>query len=201
MNGKGINTIALIMIIIGCMGVVITKFPYVLNSFNDETLVLFVSGAIAYVGMFLVLFKRMKDRRVKIINRGKKIFLIYSALDYDKAMVVTKKLADLGYEIWSSQENILPGQVIERQINDAIENSAVAIYLASNHNDSNYQSRELNEFINNSRVNRKDSFSVIPIVIDNAELPDPLKSVMYVNYEDDNLYDKLSRALSVMVKE
>ena len=75
-----------------------------------------------------IALRRDLDKQRKL---NKRIFIIYSHQDQKKAKDITRHLAEVGFNPWLDEEQILPGQNWKKTINQAIESSFVALFLAS----------------------------------------------------------------------
>ncbi|WP_420300313.1 toll/interleukin-1 receptor domain-containing protein [Enterobacter sp. BNK-8] len=187
--------ISVALIIAGLVVTLIPRIPYFFRGVNDEVVISIIGLSVAYSGLCLILLMKLKERRLKAVKKGKQIFLIYPAQEKSKARQITHKLHELGFEIWFDENSILPGQIVEKQVNEAIDNSAVAILLLSNEDMGLYMKKEVDGFLRKASVKDESYVPIIPVVIGDAELPAALKNIKSVNYDDEKLIDKLNLSL------
>ncbi|EMW0867821.1 toll/interleukin-1 receptor domain-containing protein [Klebsiella quasipneumoniae] len=121
---------------------------------------------------------------------------MYPDQEKNKARQVAYQLASQGFDIWFDENSILPGQIVEKQVSQAMDNSAVAILLLAHDEMSTFMKKEVDGFLKKATVKDEDYVPVIPVLIGDAVLPEILKDIMYVRFEDDALIDKLKSSLN-----
>ena len=153
---------------------------------SEKWAIVIAIGASAYAAFFSLFISRRLERK----RMSKRIFIIYSHKDKDKAREITAKLREMGYNPWLDEEEIIPGQNWNKVIKQAIENSAVALFLSSS-NTATGDSAVLNEIKAARDVlrARDDSHSpIIPVLLEESKLPKELAQIHAVKlYESDGI--------------
>ena len=157
---------------------------------------IFASACAAFVSLFLS--KRLERKRM-----SKRIFIIYSHKDKDHAILLTQQLRDMGYNPWLDEEKILPGQNWSKAINQAIENSSVALFLASK-NTLDKESGVFNEIRVAREVLRaqKETHSpIIPVFLEKTDLPKELADIHAVKlYDTEKGMEQLNKGLKYLLE-
>ncbi|ELE62703.1 toll/interleukin-1 receptor domain-containing protein [Escherichia coli] len=195
MKKNTLYIISIALAVVGFLMALIPRLPYLFQGVNDEIIISVIGLSFAYSGLSLIVLMKLRERRLKAVKKGKQIFLMYPVQEKDKARQITCKLNELGFDVWFDENNILPGQIIEKQINQAIDNSAAAILLLSNEDMESYIRKEVEGFLRKATVKDENYVPIIPVIIGDAELPAMLKNIKSVNYEDEKLIDKLNLSL------
>jgi len=130
------------------------------------------------------------------MNTHPKAFISYSHADRDVATRVAKELRSGGIEIWFDRWEILPGDSLIRKIfEEGLSGvDAFIVLLSRNSVESRWVQQELDvAFINKIEgVTR-----VIPVLIDDVQVPDHLRTLRWVNMNRgfDEAIRELQRAL------
>lgn len=166
---------------------------------NEETIVIIAFAASAYAAFFSLFISRRLERK----RMSKRIFIIYSHKDKDKARDVTLMLREMGYNPWLDEEEIVPGQNWNKAIHQAIENSSVALFLASN----NTQEKE--SFVFNEvkaarevlRAHDEAHSPIIPVLLEKeAELPKELGKIHAVKLFESDGKPQLDKGLKYLLQ-
>ena len=164
------------------------------RGFNDSRATLWLAlAASAYAAIFSVYFARMRERRM----RRRRIFVIYSNKDKEAATKIVQHLRTNGYNPWFDVDEIAPGQKWTQSVMKGIAESAVALYLVSDNlkGSSKFVAEELNAAMSVMR-SRDESFSpVIPVRLDDSEVPHELKDVHWVDLRDKDGLEQLEKGL------
>lgn len=118
-----------------------------------------------------------------------KAFISYSHQDKDIAKKIGEKLMSLGTDIFIADWDIQPGdslieKIFEVGLKDA---NAFLILLSKASVNSNWVKEELN-YATLRRIEK--SIKVIPILIENVEIPAPLKTLLWVNLQNISNFDE-----------
>lgn len=147
----------------------------------------------AYAAIFSLYLSRMRERRL----RQRRIFIIYSNKDSDKASEIVKQLRELGYNPWFDKDEIAPGQKWQQAILKGIEESAIALLLVSENlkTEKSFVSKEIDAAMSTMR-SRDETFSpVIPVYLDDTSVPEQVKGIQGVDIRDKEGYEQLKKGL------
>lgn len=122
----------------------------------------------------------MRSTKVAV-QMKKKVFLSYSYEDKEFVEWLKDNLQDLGLEIWYDQQEIQLGDSIKKKISLGIQSSSafIVVFSASSKN-SDWVMYELNSALLLNAINK--GIKIIPIKIDNSELPADLSSYLYADF-------------------
>lgn len=172
-----------------------------LNTHNEKTLNYFLSFTIAYVGIAATALVKIRNKRRSRIEKRKKVFLIYSRADIEKVSKVAAELQQQGFDIWFNENDLLPGQIVQKEIQSALRDSVAAIVFFSRSPLSPFAQSEMDYLMKRRSVNDDRFVPILPVVIEEVELPELLKGVIYVRYDDESAIEKLSRSLHILLKK
>jgi TIR domain len=166
------------------------KFPLI----EDQRLLELAWIAVALVGAIIGgASSVIVARKMRAIRAAKRVFIVYAHRDTEAAIKVSKTLNEAGFDPWLDREHLLPGQKWKDEIRNALERSGVAVVLwSSNLKDSNLGMQELSEVL--SQVPSA-SRLVIPVKIDNSELPPELAEIQSLDFHDPDADKLLLRSL------
>lgn len=127
----------------------------------------------------------------------KDIFLCYSRKDSQQALQLKTEIENLGYSIWLDKEDILPGQKWELNIRNAINDSRVVIVCLSSHwvSEKSFVHKELKTALEVMDLFPEDHAFIIPVKLDDCDIPDKLKDLQYVEISQRGYLDQLQQAL------
>lgn len=154
-----------------------------------------VTGAVASV------FTVFISRQLAAKRRKQRVFLIYAREDLDSARHIAEVLREHGFSPWLDVDEINPGEVWQKAVARAIEESAIALVLVSPHlSKKGFVQRELKLALDTLQEQVKDVSPVVPVRLDEAaEVPDELKHVQWVNLFEDAGMEKLVSGLTHML--
>jgi len=139
-----------------------------------------LAGALVAAITSLVVARNLRNHR-----KPKSVFLIYSRKDLPIAKELSAFLSDAGYAPWLDVEQLVPGQVWRQAIVRAIQDSGVAIALLSENLSSSRESQaELMAAMKVLSAKDRETFPVLPVRLDNSEVPKDLAHVQWVNWND-----------------
>ena len=124
------------------------------------------------------------------------VFLSHSSLDKQRFVVpFAQRLRDAGVAVWLDDWELLPGDsLIDRIFTDGIsESDVVIVVLSANTADSNWVKNELNT----AAIQRiKGLCRIVPVILDDTEVPPILQDTVYQKILDCSSYDaEFSRIL------
>lgn len=182
---------AAVLVSIGAMTVSILEFKGFGDGFFSPMLLGLVASA--YAAAISIYFSRLKEKRL----RQRRIFIMYSHADAEHAKRLVDSLREAGYNPWYDQDEIAPGQRIAETVANGIAQSAVALLLVSKNLDLQKEviNRELKAALSTMR-SRDETFSpVIPIRLDETDVPESLLGVQWLSMNDDTFLERLDKGL------
>ena len=124
------------------------------------------------------------------------VFLSYSTKDRDEAMQIRNELLSVGCTVWSDLE-LNKGSNLLKEITTAIKKSRIVLFVGSaNSYASTWASRELMCALDIGKT-------LIPIIIDNAEMPDSIRFLLsdriWIDFRNGVRKEELYRLVERMV--
>lgn len=118
------------------------------------------------------------------VGREFGIFLSHSSKDAKVAKQIAEGLRAMSYPVWYSDWAIAPSQSIVDKINEALARSDTLIVLLSENSvKSKWVERELNTALMSELSG--EGVTVIPILIEDCEIPETLRAVRYIDMRSD----------------
>lgn len=126
-----------------------------------------------------------------------RVFLCHSSADKPAVHELYKRLKADGFAPWLDEEDLLPGQNWQREIPKAVRESDVVIVCLScgSVNKNGYIQKEIKFALDVADEKPEDAIFIIPLKLEECEVPDRLSQWQWVNRFDPNGYNKLLRAL------
>jgi len=126
-----------------------------------------------------------------------RIFLCHSTSDKPAVRELYRKLKADGYIPWLDEEDILPGQDWELVIANTLRESDIIIICSSPESVSKtgYVQKEIRFALDRALEQPEGSIFLIPLKLQPCDLPHSLNKYQWVNYYEDNGYQRLTRAL------
>lgn len=195
---------------LGLGSVILSLISFIL-AFNDNSRIIISNEAksftininilIAFIlSSFAGVFSVLLSRKIICKLRNNKIFILYSQKDIDIAINLANKLRDYGYNLWLYTEEILPGSLFNEIIQTRIKNSTVVLYMISKNSENDECISQLFNFSLTNVISKNKDFSpIIPIIIDETNLPLELKDVKYVNLKNKNSLKQLINSLNYII--
>ena len=164
----------------------------------SETLPLMITAA-AIAGIAATIKIKSSRQRKKL--KKKQIFLIYAREDQDKAMKVYENLKEMGFNPWIDTRELLPGQNWKKSIGEAIQESEYALALLSKNavSKKGYVQKELKLALDLLGNGEKGFSRVIPVRLEDAEVPESLADLHWVDLHSEDGMNKLKQALQAQV--
>lgn len=128
-----------------------------------------------------------------------KIFLSYAKEDFSKVYAIYEVLKQMEYCPWIDHENIFPGQDWELEIEKAIKNANFFIAFLSKNSVSKegYFQKEIKKGIDILDQKPEGSIYLIPIRLDNCQVPSRFASVQWCNAFEEHGMKKLIKAIEI----
>ncbi|MBK8782855.1 MAG: TIR domain-containing protein [Anaerolineales bacterium] len=117
-----------------------------------------------------------------------KVFLSYASQDKPSVRELSVHLAGEGWiDTWQDEKNLLPGQDWRVKIEEAVEDADVVIIVLSQHSVSKegYVQKELRYAREIALEKPEDAIFLIPLRLDECEVPRGLRFYQWVDYFDD----------------
>ncbi|HHX7365790.1 TPA: TIR domain-containing protein [Enterobacter hormaechei] len=127
-----------------------------------------------------------------------KIFLAHAKEDEKVTESIYEKLKNSGYNPWMDIKDIPAGVVWDYEIQKNFNNSNIIIIILSkiSCHKNGYIRREINDAIEKLKYYKPDDIVVIPLLIDDAEVPSIISSkIQYIDYKRSDSWDILERSL------
>ena len=158
-----------------------------------------VVALIAMVITILAAYAMLNFLRIeRLREKLRRVFIIYSHNDIKVAKEIAELLRENGLEPWLDAENITAGQIWVEEVTNALTESAMAIVLLSkNSTQSGFASAELKLAIQSLESNDKTSSPLIPIKLDETEIPSSIAHIQYVDYKRPDAKEFLVKSLAV----
>ncbi len=109
------------------------------------------------------------------------VFLSHSSKDHEKTQTLYDELLKLGFRVWLDEVAMEPGDSLIEKIGSAIRSSMnLAVLLSENSVNSEWVKKEVSVAMTGQLAGAK--IKVVPIRLDDAELPPFLTDIRYVDY-------------------
>lgn len=126
-------------------------------------------------------------------DRKLRVFLCHASEDKPLVRKLYQQLLSEGWiEPWLDEARILPGQPWKIEIEKALEAADVAIVCLSKVTltKESYIQREISSVVDISREKREDSIFIVPIRLDECEIPRPLRIWQWIDFSSKELKDQ-----------
>ena len=121
------------------------------------------------------------SRRLERDRDTRRVFIVYARPDIETAQRVAAELRDIGVDPWLDMERLEPGSVWREEVFKALQSSSAAVVLLSNNfQHSELSQRELRAAMGILKGHGTQS-PVIPVRIDESEVPDMLRHIQWVD--------------------
>jgi hypothetical protein len=157
---------------------------------------LFTTSAAAAMAALAAWIAIIVSRKLKLERERRRVFLVYAREDIDAARKLAGELREKGFNPWLDVDEITPGQVWQKTVIRALEESAVALVLISkNLSKKGFVQAELDAAIKTLQERRKEISPVIPVRLDDSNVPEKLAHVQWVNLFENGGMNKLLAGL------
>ena len=130
---------------------------------------------------------------MKRSNQKIRVFLIHAHEDGRTVRKLYNRLRQDGMEAWMDVENLMPGQDWQNEIRKAILNSDVVIVCLTRafNGQRGYRHKEVELALRKTRALPDDEVFIIPVRLENCEMPESLKHLHRVDLFRKGGYKKL----------
>ncbi|KPA09850.1 Toll-Interleukin receptor domain protein, partial [Candidatus Magnetomorum sp. HK-1] len=124
-------------------------------------------------------------------------FLCYSRKDQEKVEKLYHRLSSQNFDIWFDKRKLLPGQDWEIMIERAVRSSDIIIVCLSNESitKSGYAQEEMRYALKIANQQPEHKIFLIPLRLDECNVPDPFRRWHYVDYYESNGHSRLLKSL------
>jgi hypothetical protein len=147
-------------------------------------------------------FKTIRIKQSASEIQTLRVFLCHSSGDKPKVRELYRQLSKDGVNPWLDEENLLPGQDWQIEISKAVRNSDVVIVCLSKGSvtKAGYIQKEIKQVLDVADEQPEGTIFVIPLKLEECDVPERLKRWQWVNLFDDNGYQRLIRSLNLRVE-
>lgn len=126
-----------------------------------------------------------------------RIFLCHSSGDKPEVRNLYQRLSSDGFDPWLDEEKLLPGQKWEREIPKAVQTSDVVIVCLSHKaiTKAGYVQKEIKFALDKAEEQPEDTISLIPLKLEECDVPERLQSWHWVNLFEEKGYERLMSSL------
>ncbi len=129
-------------------------------------------------------------------SRLLRVFLCHASEDKEVARLLHKRLSQDGFAPWLDEEDLLPGQKWRDEIPKVVRKSDVVVVCLSRHTEKEgYLQKEIKVALEVADEKPEGVIFVVPLRIEECQIPDSLGEWHWVNYFEENGYEKLKKAL------
>jgi hypothetical protein len=165
------------------------------NEFSTGQFI-WVMSAAAILAAFASITSIMQSQRLAKERARHQIFLIYAREDIEAAEKIADELRDHGFKPWLDVEQITPGQVWQKAVIHALEGSTAALVLISKHlSKKGFVQQELATALATLQERENNVSPVIPVRLDESEVPATLSHISWVNLLEENGMERLITGL------
>jgi len=129
------------------------------------------------------------------------IFFSYARPDRDRVAPYYSDLNDNSYNVWMDFHEIKGGQNWDLEINQAMDSAAIIVAFISNNsvNKRGYLQKELRIAFEKYREKLIDDIFIIPVMLDDIEIPSVVKSFQVISERDGNSINSLKESISAQL--
>jgi serine/threonine protein kinase len=131
--------------------------------------------------------------------RTAQIFLSYTRLDEEKVEDLYQKLSAAGFKPWMDKKDILPGERWKSSIQKAVQRSDffLACLSANSVNKRGSTQKEIKDALDIWREKLEDDIYLIPIRLEDCEIPEGLSDVRWVDLFEEDGWAQLVKAIRI----
>jgi TIR domain len=125
------------------------------------------------------------------------VFLCHADEDSETVARISEKLWQRGYVTWFDKKDLLPGDEWQRAVEVAIDRSDYAIVCISRRSlaKHGFVNREVRLILRNHENRPLGGRYIVPILLDDAEIPHEIRDIHCVRYSDADWLVKVDAAL------
>ncbi len=156
-----------------------------------------VAGGAALVAGLASYLNIMMSRRLSKAREQQRIFIIYAREDIDVARKLVTELREHGFKPWLDLDEITAGEIWQKAVIRALEESAVALVLISKNLSKNgFVNEELKVALETLQAPKRDMSPLLPVRLDDSEVPKQLSHVQWVDLYEKNGMEQLLNGLA-----
>jgi actin-like ATPase involved in cell morphogenesis len=150
---------------------------------------------------YIEAYARKRKWLIQRSLRHLRAFLCHSSGDKQAVRELYHRLRRDGFSPWLDEVDLLPGQKWEREIRKAVRNSDVVIVCLSQSsiNKRGYVQKEITYALDVAQEHPDDTIFIIPLKLEECNVPDRLCSYHWVDFFDSEGYKKLMSALNLLM--
>lgn len=132
-------------------------------------------------------------------SRKLRVFISYTHTDISPVRKLYQDLSDGGFDVWLDEENLIPGQEWQIEIEKALHNSDVVIVCLSSNSvrKEGFVQKEYKFALDRTLEMPEGKISLIPARLEECDVPSRLLQFQYVDLYSEAGYVKLTKALSL----
>jgi len=126
-----------------------------------------------------------------------RIFLCYASQDKPFVQALYDMLSRAGFKPWLDEKDLLPGQDWQLEIRKSVRNSHVAIVCLSQNcvNKRGFVQKEIRYALDTADELPEGKIFIIPLKIEDCDVPERLRHLQWLNYNETGSEDKLLATL------
>ena len=138
-------------------------------------------------------------RRSRSPSDPLRVFLCHSSSDKPKVRQLYRRLVTDHFQPWLDEEDLLPGQDWHEEIRKAVRASNIVIVCLSKGSvaKAGFLNKELQYALDIAEQQPEGAIFVIPLRLEQCDVPERLAKWQWVNFFEDTGYEKLNRALNL----
>jgi hypothetical protein len=127
-----------------------------------------------------------------------RVFLCHSSADKPKVRKLYRQLCSDGVKPWFDEEDLLPGQLWDKEIPKAVRSSSAVIVCLSRNSveKTGYVQKEVTCALDAAEERPENKIFLIPAKLEDCVVPDRLMHLHWVNLFEPNGYERLLTALN-----
>ena len=134
-------------------------------------------------------------------SRGLRVFLCHASEDKDAVRSLYRQLQQSGFHPWLDQEDLLPGQDWNAEIIKAVRQTDIVLVCLSTRSERRgYVQKEIVRALDVADEQPEGAIFLIPVRLEDCDVPDRLKRWQWVDLFAPNGYSKLEVALKLAEK-
>jgi len=137
------------------------------------------------------------------INNYFRVYLCHSNEDIQMIRSIYRRLSDNGINVWFKEEFLLPGQNKKQQPEKAIRKSNIIIVCLSKAaiNKKGLFQKEIKYALELANEQPEGSIFIIPVKLDDCNIPEQLSHLHELKYYEDGGHDKLLLSLNLCISQ
>jgi hypothetical protein len=143
-----------------------------------------------------------KPKGIPPASKRPTIFLAYSHADRNQVLKLYEDLRIAGFNPWLDTENLLPGQMWRRVIDDAIRRSDAIVLCLSHKSVSRrgFFQKELSTALDQARTRLRTTPYLIPVRLDNVSIPSEIRTLQFFDYFHTDGPERLVQVLRLLAE-